>query len=71
MKQRQRKTVIERLDNQPSDRRNVKSEFIDGSILPIDISMIEPYYANPRIYENPKYKIIKDSIRNRRHSDSE
>ena len=27
--------------------------------------MIEPYYANPRIYENPKYEIIKESIRNR------
>ena len=65
MKQKQRKTLVERLADQPSVRRNFPSEFIDGSILPIDISMIEPYYANPRIYENPKYEIIKESIRNR------
>ena len=65
MKQKPRKTLAEHLADQPSARRNVKSEFVDGSILPIDISMIEPYYANPRIYENPKYTIIKESIRNR------
>ena len=65
MKKNQRKPLLERLADQPSSRRIVKSEFIDGSILPIDISMIEPYYANPRIYENPKYEIIKESIRNR------
>ena len=63
MKKNQRKSLVEHLADQPSARRNVKSEFIDGSILPIDISMIEPYYANPRIYENPKYEIIKESIR--------
>ena len=63
MKKKQRKSLVEHLADQPSARRNVKSEFIDGSILPIDISMIEPYYANPRIYENPKYEIIKESIR--------
>ena len=63
MKKKQRKSLVEHLADQPSARRNVKSEFIDGSILPIDISMIEPYHANPRIYENPKYEIIKESIR--------
>ncbi len=63
MKKNQRKSLVEHLADQPSARRNVKSEFIDGSILPIDISMIEPYHANPRIYENPKYEIIKESIR--------
>ena len=63
MKKKQRRTLTEHLADQPSARRNVKSEFIDGSILPIDISLIEPYYANPRIYENPKYDIIKESIR--------
>ena len=63
MKKKQRKSLVEHLADQPSARRNVKSEFIDGSILPIDISMIEPYYANPRIYKNPKYEIIKESIR--------
>ena len=65
MKQKPRKTLVERLADHPSNRRKFQSEFIDGSILPIDISMIEPYYANPRIYENPKYEIIKESIRNR------
>ena len=65
MKQKPRKSLVERLADQPLARRNVKQEFIDGSILPIDISMIEPYYANPRIYENPKFEIIKESIRNR------
>ena len=65
MKQKPRKSLDERRTEQPSVRRNVKSEFVDGSILPIDISLIEPYYANPRIYENPKYEIIKESIRNR------
>ena len=63
MKKKQGKSLVEHLADQPSARRNVKSEFIDGSILPIDISIIEPYHANPRIYENPKYKIIKESIR--------
>ena len=65
MKKKPRKTLVERLADHPSNRRKFQSEFIDGSILPIDISMIEPYYANPRIYENPKYEIIKESIRNR------
>ena len=65
MKKKPRKTLAEHLADQPSVGRNVKSKFLDGSILPIDISMIEPYYANPRIYENPKYTIIKESIRNR------
>ena len=65
MKKNQRKTLAERLADQPATRRNFQSKFIDGSILPIEIHMIKPYHANPRIYENPKYEAIKESIRNR------
>ena len=63
MKKNPTKPLLDRLADQPVTTRKIQQDFVDGSILAIDIFMIEPYHANPRIYENPKYKIIKDSIR--------
>ena len=37
----------------------------ESSIVPIDISLIEPYQHNPRLYVNPKFDTIKESIRER------
>lgn len=37
----------------------------ETSIVPIDISLIEPYQHNPRLYDNPKFDTIKESIRER------
>lgn len=37
----------------------------ESSIVPIDISLIEPYQHNPRLYDNPKYDTIKESIQER------